>query len=244
MTEWRCGCDTRNWPVTHSCKALTHSGSPSPSIQPIVAKRPSLVQRFCVTCLAQFTFLYNRIRVASTKKALRKSFAALQISTTRRRSECGTCVRTFTAAANAVRLAAESGPPVPRVHACPRPRAAGGGQDGSGLASYLLHELVELDLGLRPFQPARVPDDLLVGLAVAIGLDRGIRIPFRVRDEFGSVPAAQELFRHAALLADHERSAFRLPDPRGLFDLGRIDLDVDEADDRHWGPPGVLLAWS
>src|SRR5215475_4479830 len=30
MTEWRCGCDTRNWPVTHSCKALTHSGSPQP----------------------------------------------------------------------------------------------------------------------------------------------------------------------------------------------------------------------
>jgi hypothetical protein len=29
----------------------------------------------------------------------------------------------------------------------------------------------------------------------------------------------------------------RLPDPHGVFGLGRIDLDVDEADDRH----GVLL---
>src|SRR4029453_2690967 len=36
------------------------------------------------------------------------------------------------------------------------------------LASQLLHELVELDLSLRPFQSARVPHDLLVGVAVAI----------------------------------------------------------------------------
>src|SRR5262245_60686131 len=118
------------------------------------------------------------------------------------------------------------------------------GRERAALVSGLLHELVELNLRLRPFQPARVPHDLLVGVAVAVGLDRGVRIPFRIRDEFGSVPAAQELFRHAALLPDHERSAFRLPDPRGLFDFGRIDLDVDEADDRHWRPPGVLLAWS
>ena len=53
-----------------------------------------------------------------------------------------------------------------------------------------MHELVELDLRLRPFQSARVPHDLLVGVAVAIGLDRGFRIPFRVRDEFGSVSAS------------------------------------------------------
>src|SRR5262249_48412105 len=105
------------------------------------------------------------------------------------------------------------------------------------LVSGLLHELVELDLRLRPFQSARVPHDLLVGVAAAIGLDRGLAIPFRVRDEFGSVSAAQELFRNAALLPDHERSALRLPDPCGVFGLGRIDLDVDEADDRH----GVLL---
>jgi len=39
------------------------------------------------------------------------------MNTTRRGSEGGICVRTFTAAANAGRLAAESGPPVPRVHA-------------------------------------------------------------------------------------------------------------------------------
>src|SRR6516165_5848320 len=74
----------------------------------------------------------------------------------------------------------------------------------------------------------------------AIGLDRGFALPFRVRDEFGRVSAAQELFRNAALLLDHERSALRLPDPHGVFGLGRIDLDVDEADDRH----GVLLTRS
>ena len=105
------------------------------------------------------------------------------------------------------------------------------------LVSGLLHELVELDLRLRPFQSARVPHDLLVGVAVAIGLDGGFALPFRVRDEFGRVSAAQELFRKAALLLDHKRSALRLPDPHGVFGLGLIDLDVDEADDRH----GVLL---
>jgi len=52
----------------------------------------------------------------------------------------------------------------------------------------LLHQVVELDLRLRPFQSSRVPHDLLVGVAVAIGLDRGFVLPFRVRDEFGRVP--------------------------------------------------------
>src|SRR5262249_50868945 len=37
----------------------------------MVAKRPLLVQRFFVTCLAQFISLYNWICVASTKKAPR-----------------------------------------------------------------------------------------------------------------------------------------------------------------------------
>src|SRR5262249_48289181 len=142
--------------------------------------------------------------------------------------------------AKAFRFAPKSGPAI-RALMRPRPGLAGEPiQNGSGLVSELLHELVELDLRLRPFQPARVPHDLLVGVAVAIGLDRGVRIPFRVRDELGSVAAAQELFRNAALLLDHERGAFRLPDPRGLFGLGRIDPDVDEADDRH----GVLLTRS
>src|SRR6516165_5827810 len=68
------------------------------------------------------------------------------------------------------------------------------------LVSGLLHQVVELDLRLRPFQSARVPHDLLVGVAVAIGLDRGFALPFRVLDEFGGVSAAQELFRKAALL--------------------------------------------
>jgi len=53
----------------------------------------------------------------------------------------------------------------------------------------------------------------------------------------GFSPLRIRLFRKAALLLDHERSALRLPDPHGVFGLGRIDLDVDEADDRH----GVLL---
>src|SRR6516162_5692773 len=56
------------------------------------------------------------------------------------------------------------------------------GRERAALVSGLLHELVELDLRLRPSQSARVPHDLLVGVAVAIGLDRGLRIPFRVRD--------------------------------------------------------------
>src|SRR5262249_30063155 len=114
------------------------------------------------------------------------------------------------------------------------------GRERAALVSGLLHELVELDLRLRPFQSARVPHDLLMGVAAAIGLDRGFRIPFRVRDEFGSVPAAQELFRNAALLPDHERSTLRLPDPCGVFGLGRIDLHVDEADDRHGVLPGAV----
>jgi len=119
----------------------------------------------------------------------------------------------------------------------PRPRLAGQPiRDGGGLAAQSLHELVELDLRLRPLQSARVPHDFLVGVAVAVGLDRGVRIPFRVGDEFGSVSTTQELFRNAAPLLDHERSAFRLPDPHGVFGLGRIDLDMDEADDRHWRP--------
>src|SRR5262249_11800382 len=161
----------------------------------MVAKRPPLVQRFSVTCLAQFMFLYNWIRVASTKKALRKSFAALQMNTTRHGSECGTCVRTFTAAANAVRLAAESGPPIPRGHAS-TPSSRGSAdprRTGGGLAAGLLHEFVELDLRLRPFESARVPHDLLVGVAVAVGLDPGLRLPFRVRDEFRSDAAAPAL---------------------------------------------------
>src|SRR5262249_4927436 len=74
------------------------------------------------------------------------------------------------------------------------------------LVSGLLHQIVELDLRLRPFQSARVPHDLLVGVAVAIGLDRGFALPFRVRDEFGRVSAAQELFRKAALLLEPARS--------------------------------------
>ena len=73
-----------------------------------------------------------------------------------------------------------------------------------------------------------------MGVAVAIVLDVGFGIPFRIGDEFVGLCAAQELFGNTALLLNHERSAFRFPDLYGFFGLGWIDLDVDEPDDRHW----------
>jgi hypothetical protein len=53
------------------------------------------------------------------------------------------------------------------------------GRERAALAG-LLHELVELDLRLRPFQPARVPHDLLVGVAVVVGLDRGVNSEYEM----------------------------------------------------------------
>jgi len=96
-----------------------------------------------------------------------------------------------------------------------------------------LHELVELDLGLGALERAGVTHDLLVRFAVAIGRDRGLRLPFRIGNEFGRVLAAQQLLRDATLLLDHERCAFRLPYAHGVVALGRIDLDMDEADNGH-----------
>src|SRR5919204_1065876 len=104
----------------------------------------------------------------------------------------------------------------------------------------LLHDVVELDLRLRAFERAGVAHDFLVRLAVAIGVDRGLRLPFRIGDEFGGILAAQQLFRHAAVLLNHQRRAFRFPDEDGIFALGGIDLDVDEADDRHGRSPGRM----
>lgn len=87
----------RNTQLPRDLTALTHSGSPSPSIQPMVAKRHSLVQRFSVTCLAQFMSLYNWIRVASTKKAPRTWTLRLHSKSTQCGAdpECETCVRAY-----------------------------------------------------------------------------------------------------------------------------------------------------
>jgi hypothetical protein len=84
---------------------------------------------------------------------------------------------------------------------------------------FLLHDIVELDLRLGAFERAGVAHDFLVGLTVAIGLDRGLGLPFRIGDELGRIFAAQQLFRHASLLLNHERRAFRLPDAHGVFGL-------------------------
>src|SRR5262245_17068934 len=43
MTKWRCGYDTRNWPVTHPCKALTHSGSPPQPFDSTNSRQTALV---------------------------------------------------------------------------------------------------------------------------------------------------------------------------------------------------------
>src|SRR5262245_19730251 len=96
-------------------------------------------------------------------------------------------------------------------------------------------EVVELHLRFRPLERARVPHDLLVRVAAAVELDVGFGVPFRIGDELVRLPAAQELLRDAALLPDHERCAFRLPDSQGVVHLGRVDLDVDEPDYRHGG---------
>ena len=76
-----------------------------------------------------------------------------------------------------------------------------------------------------------MPHDLLVNLAVTVKLYVIFGVPFRIGDEFVGLPAAQKLFRNAALLLDHERRAFRLPDLQGFLHLGRIDLDMNEPDD-------------
>src|SRR5262249_4217118 len=65
-------------------------------------------------------------------------------------------------------------------------------------------------------------------------------LPFGIRDELAALASAQQLLRDAALLRDHEGGAFSLPDALSGLGLRRINLDVNEADDRH----GVLLASS
>src|SRR5262245_39775609 len=247
MTKWRCRYDTRNWPATHSCKALTHSESPQP-FDSTNSRQTALVGSKVLCYLLDTIYVPLQLDPCCiNKKSVKEVFCCTknEHDTTRphicswpsrvgwfsrqRLQRSGHCWGLPCGQAHASKKAVECSISITERSGGCRPRAG------------LLHELVELDLRLRPLQSACVPHDLLVGVACAIRLDRGFAIPLRIRDEFGGVSAAQQLFRHAALLPDHERSAFRLPDPRGLLDLGRIDLDVDEADDRHWRPPGLVM---
>jgi hypothetical protein len=95
----------------------------------------------------------------------------------------------------------------------------------------LLNQLVELHHSLGTFQSTRVAHYFFMGIAATIELDVGFGVPFRIRDEFVGFLAAQKLFRNAALLLDHERSALRFPDPCGIVDFRRINCDVDQTND-------------
>jgi len=107
---------------------------------------------------------------------------------------------------------------------------------GHSCSQGLFNEVIELHLRLRTSQTTRVLHDLLVGITVAVGLDVGFRCPFGIGDEFVHLPAAEELFRNAALLLDHEWRALLFPDLEGGFDFGWVDCDMDESDYGH----GVL----
>jgi hypothetical protein len=74
-----------------------------------------------------------------------------------------------------------------------------------------------------------------VGVAAAVNVNIGFGVPFRIGNKLVGLTAPEKLFRNAALLLDHEWRAFRFPDSNGFFDLGRINLDVNESDDRHGG---------
>src|SRR5688572_20832260 len=50
------------------------------------------------------------------------------------------------------------------------------------------------------------------------------------------VSAAEQLFRNATLLLNHERCTLFLPDQKRFFSLRGIDCDMDQSDDGH----GVL----
>src|SRR6266446_2796379 len=103
-----------------------------------------------------------------------------------------------------------------------------------------IHQIVQLDHGACTLHASRVIDDLLVGRAVGVALNVCLCLPFGIGDELAALASAQQLLRDAALLRDHEGGAFSLPDALGGLGLRRINLDVNEADDRH----GVLLASS
>src|SRR5690349_21463532 len=70
------------------------------------------------------------------------------------------------------------------------------------------HQIIELHLRLRAFQPARVAHDLLMGVAVAVEIDVRFAVPFRIGNELMGFSAAQKLLGNATLLPDHERRAF------------------------------------
>src|SRR5262249_7881149 len=73
-----------------------------------------------------------------------------------------------------------------------------------------------------------------------VAFDVCLRLPLGIRDELAALARTQQLLGDAALLRNHQGGTFSLPDPLGGLGLRRIDLDVNEADDRH----GVLLASS
>src|SRR5687767_13102286 len=91
-----------------------------------------------------------------------------------------------------------------------------------GRSRALVYELVELDLCVRPLQSTSMAHDFPMGVAVPICIDVSLGFPFRVRDEFVSILAAQKLFRNATLLLNHQRSTFRFPDLHGFVGFGRI----------------------
>src|SRR6266513_3187656 len=103
-----------------------------------------------------------------------------------------------------------------------------------------IHQIIQLDHGAGALHAARVADDLLVGRAVRVALDVCLRLPFGIGDELATLARAQQFLGDAALLRNHQGGAFSLPDALRGLGLRRIDLDVNEADDRH----GVLLASS
>src|SRR5262249_38578521 len=154
MTEWRCGCDTRNWPVTHSCKALTHSGSPQP-FDSTNSRQTALIGSKVLCYL--FGTVYVPLQLdpcCINKKSVKEVFCctknehdATRIPT---RHLCA-YVHGRSHCSPACRRKATPGPAPSCVHALRA--AAGPRQDESGLASHLLRELVEFHLRLRPFSP-------------------------------------------------------------------------------------------
>ena len=70
MTKRRQRCDTRNYPAASLLQASMHLGPPGgTSIQAMVAKWRSLVQRFPGACLTQFIRHYNWICSCINKKS-------------------------------------------------------------------------------------------------------------------------------------------------------------------------------
>src|SRR6516164_3050850 len=74
---------------------------------------------------------------------------------------------------------------------------------------------------------------------VHVAFDVRLSLPFGIGEDRAALPRSQQLLGNAPLLRDHQCRAFRFPDTLGSLGLRRIDLDMNEADDRH----DVLLAF-